>query len=216
MMRYLRCASHSALLLLLLASCGHPYKKLQSISFTHSVLDHKPIISRELYRCVVDGRFLFKKFHLSGILLFKTFEDGSTRAMFQNEMGFAFFDFKWDAQDSFSVSSIMEQLNKPAVVKTLQRDIELVLMKDLDPKQEIHYQSGSDTLARFPVGNGAAWYKLQNGSLRLIDYVGKSKITTIDLQGGAARNTLPATIFIRHHKANFTIDLKKIISSDEG
>jgi hypothetical protein len=216
MMPFSRCASTLAFLALLLASCGHSYKNLQSVTSSHSILAYKPVVERELYRCVVDGRFLFKKFHLSGILLFKTFEDKSTRAVFQNEMGFAFFDFKWDARDSFSVSSIIEQLNKPAVVKTLQRDIELVLMKGLDPTQELHYRSGTDTLARFTVGNGAAWYRLDNGSLRLIDYVGKSRITTIDLQGSATPRKLSDTIFIRHHKANFTIDLKKIISADEG
>jgi hypothetical protein len=216
MMRFSKCASIAAILLIVASSCGHPYKHLQSVASGQSVLAYKPRIERELYRCVVDGRFLFKKFHLSGILLFKTFEDSSTRAVFQNEMGFAFFNFKWDAQDSFSVTSIIDQLNKPAVIKTLQRDIELVLMKGLFPGDEVHYLSATDTLSRFPVGTGAAWYKLGNKQLRLIDYVGKSKITTIDLQETEKKGTLPNTIFIKHHKANFTIDLKKIQSADEG
>jgi hypothetical protein len=216
MMRFSKCASIAAILLVFAASCGHPYKHLQSIPSGESALAYKPKIERELYRCVVDGRFIFKKFHLSGILLFKTFEDSSTRAVFQNEMGFAFFNFKWDARDSFSVTSILDQLNKPAVIKTLQRDIELVLMKRLSPKDEVHYLSAKDTLSRFPIGTGAAWYKLSDGQLRLIDYVGKSKITTIDLQGKAGKQELPVSIYIKHHKANFTIDLKKIISADEG
>ncbi len=202
---------------LLLLSCGHPYKHLRAISNGESVLRYKPKIERELYRCVVDGRFLLRKFHLSGILLFKSFEDGSTRAVFQNELGFAFFDFKWNVQDSFSVASIIEQLNKPAVIKTLQRDMELTLMKGLSANDEQYYKLDGDTVSRFPIGEkGAAWYRLQNGRVRLIDYVGKSRITTIDLQGSGVKNALPDVVHIKHHKAHFTIDLKKLNTADEG
>lgn len=211
-MRSLSCVSAA---LLVLAACGHPYKHLQSVSAAQSALAYKPKAERALYRCVVDGRFLFKQFHLSGLLLFKSFEDGSTRAVFQNEMGFAFFDFKWDKQDSFSVVSIMEQMNKPAVIKTLQRDMELVLMKGLSPKDEAQYIRNGDTLSRFPLGKGAAWYQLHDGSIRLIDYIGKSRVTTIDLPGETPKAELPETIHIRHHKAHFTIDLKKLNSGNE-
>ncbi len=210
----LRFVSVAALLLL---SCGHPYKHLQAVPNDESVLRFKPKIERELYRCVVDGRFLFKKFHLSGILLFKSFEDGSTRAVFQNELGFAFFDFKWNGQDSFSVASVINQLNKPAVIKTLRRDMELVLMKGLSAKDEEHYKLECDTVSHFPIGEkGAAWYRLQNGRVRLIDYVGKSRITTIDLQGSGVKNALPDAVHIKHHKAHFTIDLKKLNTANEG
>lgn len=217
MMPFLRFVSVAVLSVGLLSCGGHPYKHLQSIPIRESALALKPKIERELYRCVVDGRFLFKRFHLSGILLFKSFDDGSTRAVFQNELGFAFFDFKWNAQDSFSVSGIMEQLDKPAVIKTLQRDMELVLMKGLSAKDEQHYKLDRDTVSRFPIGEkGAAWYRLQGGRVRLIDYVGKSRITTIDLEGDGAKAALPQAAHIRHHKAHFTIDLKKLSTTDEG
>jgi hypothetical protein len=211
MMRCLSCVSVAAALAI--AGCGsHPYKHLQAIPAAPSLLGYKPELSRALYRCVADGQFLFKKFHLSGVLLFKAMGDGSTRAVFQNEMGFAFFDFKWDKNDSFSVVSIMDRLNKPAVIKTLQRDMELVLMKGLSPGGELHYLKEGDTLSRFPLGKGAAWYRLHDGSLTLIDYVGKSPVTTIDLPGATAKGDLPDTIHIRHHKAHFTIDLTRLSS----
>lgn len=213
-MRCLSCVS--LLLAMAIAGCGRNlYKNLQAVPSAPSVLAYKPRPERALYRCVADGRFLFKKFHLSGVLLFKSFDDGSTRAVFQNEMGFAFFDFKWNAQDSFSVVSIMDRLDKPAVIKTLQRDMELVLMKGLSPEDETHFLKDGDTLSRFPLAKGAAWYRLHNGSLRLIDYVGKSPVTTIDLPAAAAKDDMPATVHIRHHKAHLSIDLTRLSSDHD-
>ncbi len=150
-------------------------------------------------------------------MLFKSFDNGLVRAVFQNELGFSFFDFKWNAQDSFSVASVIEQLDKPAVVKTLRKDVEFVLMKGLFKKDEQQYLLDGDTVARFPVGSkGAVWYTMHEGRVNLIDYVGKARITTIDLQGNSARNALPESVNIRHHKAHFTIALKKINTADEG
>ncbi len=49
---------------MLLQSCVHPYKHLQAIQNYESALRYKPKVDRELYRCVVDGKFLLRKFHL--------------------------------------------------------------------------------------------------------------------------------------------------------
>src|SRR5207244_652148 len=89
---------------------------------------------------------------------FKNFEDSSTRVVFQNEMGFAFFDFSWDKADSFSVKSILPQLDKPAVVRTLRKDIELLLMKGIDSRQQQTYAKDSFLWYRYPLVNGYAYY----------------------------------------------------------
>jgi hypothetical protein len=213
MTRYLRYGSLAALLLF--AACSsNPYKHIATASVhDNSVLTCKPQFTRELYRCVVDGRFLIKKFHLSGILLFKKFEDGSTRAVFQNEMGIAFFDFKWDARDSFSVASIMSQLNKPAVIKTLRTDISLLLMKGLNPAAEQELKWDGRNVSRFPVNSGYAYYTREKGSISLIEYAGKSLITSISLKSDKPA-TMPESALVKHHKAHFTIDLKKLPQDD--
>src|SRR5215217_2944454 len=155
----MRCSKYVSLLILVLfTACGNPYKHLQqSDTKQASVLRFRPVITKEVYRCIVDGRVLFKKFHLSGILLFKTFEDGSTRAVFQNEMGFSFFDFKWDERDSFQVMSIMPQLDKPALIKLLQKDMNLVLMKNLDAATETVFTQQDETYNRFTLEKGYAY-----------------------------------------------------------
>lgn len=97
----------NSLLLLFFASCASPYKGFKpSSSGNKTANQYKPQFSKEVYRCTVNGRVLFKKFHLSGILLLKEMKNGTVRAIFQNEMGFTFFDFEWDHQDSFKVTAL--------------------------------------------------------------------------------------------------------------
>lgn len=211
-MRFLRL--NSVFLFLLGASCANPYKQLQEVpQKTSTALRFKPQFGKELYRCVVDGKFLFKKFHLSGLLFFKSFEDGSTRAIFQNEMGISFFDFKWDDRDSFEVVSIMPQLDKPALVKILQKDFNLVLMKGLRPGTEGMFRHQKDTVYRFSLDKGYAYYLVQKGGLTTIDNAGKRRsVTTIDLGGKDTDNGMPRILHFTHHRANFTIHLNKIDS----
>lgn len=208
MMRFLKFAS--AALLLVSASCSNPYKHLQADETGLASLAYQPVVSKELYRCVVDGKVLFKKFHLSGLLFFKAFEDGSTRAVFQNEMGFSFFDFKWNAKDSFQVMSIIPQLNKPALVKTLKKDMNLVLRKQVNPSTEQRFRLKDETYFRFTLDKGYAYYITQNGKLQRIENAGKRKVITIELNDLQGDHKLPANMLFRHHKAHFTIDMKKI------
>lgn len=210
MLRSLKYASF--LLLFLLISCG---KKYQSLAFKPlqagvSISVFKPVFDKALYRCLVNGKFLFKSFHLSGILIFKTLPDSSTRAVFQNEMGLTFFDFSWDPQDTFQVLKIIPQLNKPALIRTLRKDLELVLMKNLNFNEaKIHAGEGV-TVHRFELKNGFADYEIKDAGLRRIYVVGKRKVATISLGNRENKNSMPDSVFVRHHTANFTIELKKI------
>lgn len=214
----MRCSKYASLVLLvLLAACGNPYKHLQATGAKQpSALRFKPEIRKEVYRCIVDGRVVFKKFHLSGILLFKTFEDGSTRAVFQNEMGFSFFDFKWNDKDSFEVVSIMPQLDKPALIKLLKKDMNLVLLKNLDAATEKTFRQDNEIYNRFTLEKGYAYYITQQDQLKRIENTGKRKVITIQLNDKRNERTLPETMLFKHHKAHFTIDLKKIVPEEHA
>lgn len=176
---------------------------------------YKPVIDKDLYRCLVNGKFLFKKFHLSGILVFKTLPDASTRVVFQNEMGFTFFDFSWDNKDSFQVVKVIPQLDKPALIKTLEKDLSLVMMKNLDPEQEQIAGAKEGRVHRFPLEKGFADYLISGDSLQEIYVAGKKKVATINLGARPNKASMPDSIFVRHHTANFTIELKKIAAHAE-
>lgn len=199
---------------LLAASCASPYKNLQQESIGNSAMRFQPKFERELYRCVVDGKVLFKKFHLSGVLLFKEMEDGSTRVVFQNEMGMSFFDFSWDKEDNFMVNSIMAELDKPALVKTLQKDLSLFLMRGLDKASEQHFSKGEDHYHRFALEKGFAYYIENSARLMRIDNTGeRRKVTTVTLEGKEKNTSMPEKVVFQHHKANFSIDLTKIVAN---
>ncbi len=204
----------NSLLVVLLFSCSSPYKKLiVAEKHSSSAIIYKPFFEKELYRCVVNGRVVFKKFHLSGILLFKKLETGTIRAVFQNEMGFTFFDFEWNANDSFKVNQVIPQLDKPAVLKILKKDMNLLLMKGLDLSSEKYYISdrGKADLSRYTLEKGYAYYISEQGKLVRIENAGeKSKVITITLKNKINNAAMPDTVVFDHHKANFTIELTKI------
>ena len=208
MTRFLRLSSLA--IVLLAASCASPYKNLQNESIGNSALRFQPEYKRELYRCVVDGKVLFKKFHLSGVLLFKEL-DTETRVVFQNEMGLSFFDFSWDKADNFKVNSIMPELDKPAVIKTLQKDLALFLMKGLEKGSEQHYSMDDEHFHRFTLDKGFAYYIEKSARLmRIVNTGERKKVITITLEGKEKNRSLPEKVVFEHHKANFSIQLTKI------
>lgn len=203
----------SSILLLFLASCAAPYKGLNQQQPTQSVYRFQPQIDKVLYRCIVDGRFIFKKFHLSGVLFFKQLENGTKRAIYQNEMGIAFFDMEWDKDNNFKVRQIMPEMDKEAVIKTLRKDMEMLLMIGLEKNSEISLteDGGKTQLHRLNKGDGYVYYTVQNEKLIKIENTNNRKrIVSVNVSGMTSKATMPDTVLYRHHKANFTISLKKI------
>lgn len=202
----------SVFLLLVLCSCGNFYSQLKPTTETNvaSAMQYQPAFEKELYRGIIDGRFLLKKFHLSGILLFKKMEDSSTRVVFQNEMGISFFDFEWDRSDRFSVKQVIPQLDRPALIKTLQKDLQLLMMRGIDITTERNFQTSGALYQRYPLERGTVYYVSENGQLKRIENVGKKKVTTIFIGPKTTPTALPETVLIKHHKANFSIQLQKI------
>lgn len=67
--------------------------------------------------------------HLSGLLVFKTMPDSSRRVVFTSETGPTLFDFEFN-RGNFQVRYCMKKLNRKAVIRTLQKDFELLLMEN--------------------------------------------------------------------------------------
>ena len=214
-MRYLAFVS----LLLCLASCHkkiYPYKQDATATKPLSANDFRPVFEKALYRCEVNGKFVFKKFHLSGILYLKTLDDKSTRVIFQSEMGATLFDFGWDKNDSFQVYSIIDQMNKAPLIKVLKKDFELLLVKHLHNASDGSYNFDKNPeliYTKFNLEKGFVYY-VTNSKKELTGIENadeKQKVILMALANGTALKTLPETIYIKHLKANFTINLKKII-----
>lgn len=199
-----------------LSACGKPYKDLTMAGGGEAITatQIRPGFNKALYRCEVNGKFLFKKFHLSGLLFFKTLPDATTRVVFQNEMGLTYFDFGWNNRDSFRVNKIIDQMNKPALIRTLKKDFEIILAKNLAWKsQRLFKDKTGNKVCRVNSDNGFAYYVFdqQVAHMLSIEYAGKrQKVTLFQLTPPTPLTVMPQQIRIRHLRAHFIIDLKKL------
>lgn len=195
---------------LFLVSCGNPYKHLIPQNSVHTIPDFQPQFKTELYRCIVDGKFLFKKFHLSGLMYLKNFSDSSTRVVFQNEMGITYFDFGWNAADSFQVYYIIDEMNRPALIKTLRKDFELLLFKNMgQPSVFLH---NSTIIYQFDRSKSFAYYYMtsENSLKKIEEADNKRKVISMKMTPPAVGGHLAENILIEHLRANFSISLNKI------
>lgn len=215
----MRCFLFASLLFLCCSCNRQAYKDQRKNPATHTLnaADLRPRFEKTLYRCVVDGKFAFKRFHLSGILYLRHFNDAGDRVVFQSEMGNTFFDFGWDLKDSFQVHQVIEQMNKPALIKTLRKDFELLLGKRLSNATGT-YRFGNDPVdyIRFELQKGFAYYLTDSaGKLKGIENADEHrKVVIMTFTPPAPLQELPEAATIQHLRAHFTIELKKITPDD--
>jgi hypothetical protein len=202
-MRYLLLSST----LIVFLGCVPAYKQMQAASGNISSLQKfKPAFKVALYNTKVDvvGN------HLSGLLIIKKMPDSSVRMVFSNETGFKFFDFEFAANGNFKVYSVIKQMNKKAVLKTLRHDFELILMEHLDSAVLIRTASGL-LYYIFPQKKGYSYYITDSTGDKLIRMERASKRkTVVEATMENYSNGVPDTIGITHKTFNFTIGLKKI------
>jgi hypothetical protein len=189
-------------------SCNQYRHMKKTPSDGNCIEKFKPGFRHAEYRTSVDviGK------HISGLLLIKYMPDSSTRIVFTNEMGFSFFDFGFSADTGFTVYHIVPQMNKKALIKTLRKDFDLIMFRDLDGKNSFNLTDSSTIYHGFPQVKGVNYYITDDPCTRLIKMQRSSNKKPImearfyDNQSGES----PDSISIRHLNFNFSISLKKI------
>jgi hypothetical protein len=188
-------------------ACKSAYKTLQPISVEsgNCVQSFQPHFTRNLYKAQIDvvGN------HLSGLLLIKQMPDSSTRLLFTTETGVKFFDFEMAADGNFKVHYIMKKMDKKAVIKTLRKDFELVLMKNL--KGQKTFTKDSLLYHRFIAGNDYKYYVTDTNCTELIriEKASARKLYATIIMKNYVQG-VPDTIGITHHNFEFNIGLKLI------
>ena len=192
----------------LLMACSSPYKHLERTNGDPGCLmQFKPSFSSALYktRVNVTGK------QLSGVLLIKTMADSSIRMVFSNELGFKFFDFGFSLDSGFKVYYILKQMNKPAVIKTLRKDFELVLMLNIKNDHAYVLKDQAHHYYAFPQEKGINYYITDPGCSRLLLMQRSSKRkAVVEAIMENYKNGLPDSIGISHKNFNFDIGLKRI------
>lgn len=193
---------------MLFTACGSVYRKMEKTNAHPACLQaFVPVFTRALYNTKIDvvGK------HLSGLLLLKLMPDSSTRLVFSNEVGFKFFDFEFSAAGVFKVYYILPQMDKKAVITTLRKDFELLLMQHLDPANAFALKKDGLVYHGFPQTKGNNYYITDSacGQLLRLERASRRKpVVTAVMQHYEAG--MPDTIGINHENFNFTIGLKKI------
>lgn len=194
--------------LFVLLSCSSAYKNLQKTTGDiTTVQKFRPVFTVALYKAEINviGNYL------SGLLLIKKMPDSSTRLLFSNEMGFKFFDFEFSGTGEFKVHYILKKMDRKAVVKTLRKDFELVLMESLDTTTAYIRKDGQFIYYVFPQSKGFNYYLTDSTGNELVRMERASKrkaVVTVITRNYT--DHLPDTIGITHHNFDFTIGLKKI------
>jgi len=207
-----------SVLLLSVACAPKPYKNLKqqhsNSTYSTNAASYALQFDRVLYNCKVEGKTpLGKRFSLSGLLFFKQLEDGTERIVFQNQMGATYFDFGWNQSGQFQVHQIMPQMDQPALVKTLKKDLEMLLFKNLVPISSGLFtgNKGSDYLRFDLPQKGFVYYIFEHGNIVAIENADdKRKVTVMKLEGSKGANTLAEKIVIQHLRAHFSIALERL------
>jgi hypothetical protein len=193
---------------MLLAACQSAYKNLHAAAGDPNCVEQfKPHFVSVLYHTEVDvtGR------HFSGLLLIKTMSDSSTRVVFTSAVGPKFFDFEFPPDTGFRVLFIMKQLDKKAAIKTLRKDFELILFRNMDFHQAYSWAGAPYHYYSFPQQKGVNYYVTDSSCSQLIRMEKASKKRTI-VQAVMLNYAqgVPDTIGISHKNFNFTISLKRL------
>jgi len=188
-------------------ACSSAYQKMQKLNGDANCIESfSPSFSRALYSTKVNvvGK------HLSGLLIIKTMPDSSIRMVFTNEAGFSFFDFGFRGDD-FTVYHIVEQMDRKAVVKTLRKDFELILMQHIDEVSSNMLKDGREYYHVFQRKGDYYYYITDSACSKLIRmerWSRRKKVMeaiAVDYMMG-----IPDSIGIKHNNFDFTIELKRI------
>ncbi len=195
-------------LCLALPACTSAYKHLQTISGDPSCIQQfKPALGTAMYNTQVDvvGK------HLSGILVMKRMEDSSTRIVFTSEMGLTFFDFAFLGDGTFKVYRIMDKMNKKAVIKTLRKDFELILMEHTPVSGARVFSDGINHYYGFPQEKGVNYYITDSTCSHLIKaQKASSKKAIVEATLNNYQAGIPDSVTIVHQVFHFTIILNRL------
>ncbi|MBS1598023.1 MAG: hypothetical protein JST75_07340 [Bacteroidetes bacterium] len=193
---------------ILLIACTSQYRKMQKTNGDIGCIEKfRPVFNGTVYHTKVDvvGK------HLSGLLVIKKMPDSSMRIVFTSEIGFKFFDFGFSKDSGFKVYYILPQMDKKAVIKTLRKDFELVMMYNTTAVGSHILKDKENFYYAFPQEKGLNYYVVDSAcsELRLMQRSSKRK-AVVEAIMQQYNNGVPDTIGITHKNFNFTIGLKRV------
>jgi hypothetical protein len=202
----------SSFLACVLLSCtlGH-YKKLKSIPSPTGESSLQPVFRDHLNSFMFKTNIRIYGRDFSGLLVTKQMQPADYRVIFTTELGMKLFDFEF-ADTAFIVHYCVPQFNRPALLKTIQHDIEILLMSKLDAAPASYFTDRQNryTIGKITAGNFSNYYFFDkpeaSGRLVKIEHAKRQqKKTTFTLDKYI--EDIPGHIQIQHHDIKLTIEL---------
>lgn len=194
--------------LLAAMGCANAYRGMHAIPSDPSCLAQlRPQLRLTYYRVDVDimGR------SLNGILVMKPMEDSSLRFVYTNSMGPTYFDIGYK-DGSFQVNRIMEQLDKDAVVRTLEKDMKLVWMLGIPETGVVALSRDGVNYHLWKEGKDHYYYLTDAECVRLLRAERASSRKTIVVAETFGRaEGVPDSVSLTHHNLDMTIRMKRFL-----
>ena len=191
----------------LFIGCSSAYKDLQSVEADSGCLKKfVPAFQSQWYRASVmaAGRYI------SGLLLIKKMPDSSHRFVFTNEAGVKFFDFEFSG-NRFTVHQVIRQLDKKAVVNTLRKDFEMLLMVPVMAGDVKQFQRGHVIFHGFRKNKEINYFVTDWDCTALLAIEKASdRKKKVVVQLFNRQDNVPDSVSIQHFLINMQINLKKL------
>lgn len=199
----------SSFLVCTIYSCtlGH-YKKLIPVASTEA-LPLKPIFGDHFNSFLFKTNLTVYGKRFSGLLVTKQLQPADYRVIFTTELGMKLFDFEF-TDTAFTLHYCVPQFNRPALLKTIQQDLEILLMTKRS-SQTITYlkdEGGNYTIGKTGKEKFCNYYFREQNSLHLLKIEhakGQVKKTTFVLE--KYTDDIPERIVIQHHDIKLKIEL---------
>ncbi len=159
--------------------------------------------------------FLFKtNIHVygkdvSGLLVTKQLQPKDYRVIFTTELGMKLFDFEFK-DTAFTLHYCVPQFNRPLLLKTIQHDIELLLMDNLAGKAitDLSDKKGLYDIQRIQFGDHYNYYFTEKASGHIVKIEhSKKRIKKTVFTLNDYKNDFPGNIIIKHCDIKLKIEL---------
>jgi len=205
----MQCLPYSFICILLLSSCASEYKHLQKSS--PDVSCSQRVVPRYSGTSWYDASIDVTGRHMSGLLLMKSMPDSSKRVVFTNEAGITFFDFSFSKDGVFKTITIIKQLNKKPVIRTLSKDFALVLGLPFYGGTFERYTGDENVYYGVRQKKGTAYFITNKdcASLQGLEWgTRRKRIVSVRLPGSGY--PVPDRIELDHHTFSMLINLTRI------
>lgn len=201
----------SSLFFLLLSACkfGH-YGKLEEV-VPNSGEAPKSIFGDNFNSFLFKTNITVYGKNYSGLLVTKQMQANDFRVIFTTELGMKLFDFEFK-DTAFTLHYCVPQFNRPKLLKTIQNDIEVLLMNDIKGKSAADFRDKKSqiTIKKINFTDFANYYFIDANSqiIKIEKAKKKRKKTTFALNN--YNNAFPSNIIIQHHDIKLKIELNHL------